>query len=80
MCDNRLFHIHTKYTLYSFLAEVSSLFVFQDVRKCDIRCQLVNGIPSKVTDFIGLFNFEWHGQNEVGNIAILVLWREREKL
>ena len=30
------------------------------------------GLPFKVEDFIGLFNFEWHGQNEVGNIAILV--------
>ena len=30
------------------------------VSKCDIRCQLVKGI-------IGLFNFEWHNQNEVGN-------------
>ena len=29
---------------------------------------------------IGVFYFEWHGQNEVGNIAILVLWRDREKL
>ena len=24
---------------------------------------------------IGIFNFEWHSQNKVGNIAILVLWR-----
>ena len=24
-----------------------------------------------VVDFIGLFNFEWNGQNEVGNTAIL---------
>ena len=24
-------------------------------------------------------NCEWHSQNEVGNIAILVLWRDREK-
>ena len=31
-------------------------------------------------DFIGLFNSESHGQNEVGNIAILVLWRDRKKL
>ena len=34
----------------------------------------------QVADFISLFNFEWHGHNEVGNIAILVLWREREQL
>ena len=38
------------------------------------------GLTSKVTDFIDLFNFEWHGQNKVGNIGILVLWRDREKL
>ena len=40
-----------------------------------LDCQLVKGLPFKVADFIGLFNFEWHGQNKVGNIAILVLWR-----
>ena len=35
----------------------------------------------KSVDFIGLFNFEWHGQKEVGNIdiAILVLRRDHEK-
>ena len=27
-----------------------------------------------------VINFEWHGQNEVGNIAILLLWRDHEKL
>ena len=32
----------------------------------------------KVTDFIGLFNFEWYSQNKVGNVGILVLWRDRE--
>ena len=37
-------------------------------------------ITLKVADFIGLFNFEWHGQNKVGNVVILVLWRDREKL
>ena len=37
-------------------------------------------LPIKVADFISFANFEWHGQNEVGNIAILVLWRDREKL
>ena len=38
------------------------------------------GLLFNVADFIGLFNFEWHGQNEVGNISILVLWRDRENL
>ena len=33
----------------------------------------------KSVDFIGLFNSEWHGQKEVGNIAILVLRRDHEK-
>ena len=33
-----------------------------------------------VADFIGFINFEWYGQNKVGNIAILVLWRDHEKL
>ena len=37
-------------------------------------------LPFKVTDLIGLFNFVWHSQNKVGNIAILVLWTDREKL
>ena len=34
----------------------------------------------KVADFIGLFNFERLGQNDVRNIVILVLWRDRENL
>ena len=34
----------------------------------------------KVGDFIGLLNFEWHSQNEVGNFGIFVLWRDHEKL
>ena len=32
-----------------------------------------------LADFICPFNFQWHDQNKVGNIAILVLWRNREK-
>ena len=31
-----------------------------------------------MADFIGLFNFEWYGQNKVGNIEILVLRRDHE--
>ena len=38
------------------------------------------GLPFNVEDFIGLLNFEWHSQNEVGNIVIPVLWRDHEKL
>ena len=38
------------------------------------------GFIFKIADFICLCNFEWHGQNKVGNIAILVLLRDREKL
>ena len=29
---------------------------------------------------LGIFNFEWHSQNKVGNIAILILWRVCENL
>ena len=29
----------------------------------------------KVVDFIGLFNVEWHSQNEFGNIGVLLLLR-----
>ena len=50
------------------------------VSKCEIRCQLINGLPFKVTAFIGLFKFDWQFQNEAGNIAILMLWRYCEKL
>ena len=25
---------------------------------------------------MGLFNFDWHGQHEVDNIGMLVLWRD----
>ena len=38
------------------------------------------GLPFKAADFMVLFNFEWHGENEVGNIVILVLWKDREEL
>ena len=30
--------------------------------------------------FLGLFNFEWHHQNKVGNIGIRVLWKDPEIL
>ena len=39
-----------------------------------------NGLPFKVGDIFGHLNFERHSQNEVGNIGILVLWWDREKL
>ena len=45
--------------------------------KLDVSWQM--GLPFKIADFIGLFNFEWLGQNKVGNFAILVLWTDREK-
>ena len=35
---------------------------------------------SRLQTFTALFNFEWNSQNKVGNIGILVLWRDREKL
>ena len=34
----------------------------------------------KVVDFIGLFNSEWHSQNDVGNNGILVIRKDRKKL
>ena len=37
-------------------------------------------VPVQFSTSEGLFNFEWHDQNEVGNIAILVLLRDHEKL
>ena len=37
-------------------------------------------LPFKVADFIGPLHFEWHSQNPVGNVGILVLWRDCEKL
>ena len=39
---------------------------------------MVKGLPPEVADFIGLFEFEWHSENKVGNILIVVLWRDRE--
>ena len=36
--------------------------------------------PFKVANFVSLFNFEWHRQNKVGNIGILVLQGDGEKL
>ena len=37
-------------------------------------------LPIKVADVIGLIKFEWHSQNEVGNIGILVSLRDRETI
>ena len=33
-----------------------------------------------MANFIGLFNFKWRDRNKVGNIDILVLLGDREKL
>ena len=33
------------------------------------------GLHFKVTDFTGFVNIQWHSQNEVGNIGILVFWK-----
>ena len=48
-----------------------------------VNVKLVNidktEMPFNVTDFIRLFNFEWHSQNQDGNIVMLVLWRDRKK-
>ena len=40
----------------------------------------LKGSLLKVADFGGLFNFEWYGQNKIGNISTLELWRDREKV
>ena len=62
---------------------ISSFLHYLDLKillnvKQDVSCQ--KGLPTKVADFIGLFNFEWHSQNDIGISGILVLWRDREKL
>ena len=61
-------------TLYLQKLQFSSLFASCDVSNCKIQCQLLEGLPFKYPDFIGLFNFEWHIQN------VIVLWSDREKL
>ena len=38
-----------------------------------VRLVGLRGLHFKVADFNGRVNFEWHNQNEVGNIGILVL-------
>ena len=54
--------------------QFSSLFGSLDVSKCKLRygSSWQNRLPVKISDFISLLNFEWHSQNEVGNIGILV--------
>ena len=37
-------------------------------------------VGKRLKTLLVFFNFEWHGQNKVGNNAIPVLWRDREKL
>ena len=36
------------------------------------------GLYFKVTDLTDLVKFEGHSQNEIGNVDILVMWRDRE--
>ena len=69
-------------TLYYHL-QFSSLFVSSDVSKYKIRCQLVKEITfqgCRLYLFVFFLHFEWHGQNKVGNIAILVFLEDREQL
>ena len=61
--------------------QFSSLFGPCGVSNCKNKRQLEKELSFKVEDFfIDLLNFEWHSQNEVGNIAIFVLWGDCEKL
>ena len=62
----------------SFLFPCISSFLHYFNLKMLINVKL--GLPFKVADFVVLFNFEWHGENKVGNIVILVLWKGREEL
>ena len=49
--------------------------------KLNDSCYGIRGwLHFKVADFVGLVNFEWHSQNKVGNVGILVLQRDCEKL
>ena len=63
---------------------INANFVFSYICSCfyylylNIIVIVKLNISFRVGDFIGLFHFEWHFQNEVGNVAILVLWRDRE--
>ena len=59
---------------------VISNYVMSIIIKKDVNGGGGGGLPFKFADFLRLFNFEWHNQNELGNIGILVLWRDREKL
>ena len=79
-------HEHTKLaimalvpTLYSHTYTCSFLCYCELKMLANVKLY-VSGLHFKAADFIGLFNFEWHSQSEVGNIAILVLRRDREKL
>ena len=45
-----------------------------------MRRQLEKTITFQGCRLCWSFNFEWYGQNEVGNIVIHVFWRNREKL
>ena len=82
--------IFTKYTKLAIMALIPTLYshIFAvfinyldpkmlDNVELDVCCQ--KGLPFKIVNFIGLFNFEWHGYNKVGNICIFVLCRDCEK-
>ena len=72
----RLFHIYKRLAIMALLPNfvfpyICSFLYYLYLKilvNVKLDCQVVKGIT-----FIGLFNFEWHGQDRVGNIAILVL-------
>ena len=66
-------------TLYSHT--VQALFVSYDVGKYEIRCQLVKGVTFQGCRlYWSLLILNDTAKTIVGNIGILVLWRDREKL
>ena len=67
-------------TLYSHLFAVSLIICKNDVNKCELRCQLIKAITFQGYRLYWSFEFQKiQKKNEVGNIDILVLWRDREK-
>ena len=79
------FRKHTKLALMPTLyTHIFVIFYLIYIKQCQKMWNEISagtrGLHFKVRVFIDLVNFLWHSQNEVGNNAIIVLWKVCEKL
>ena len=74
----RHLHKHTQLAILALLPTLyPNIFAVSLYGPYDVKLDIsMRGVHFMVADFIGLgrFNFEWHYQNKIDNIGILVLY------